>query len=97
MYALVHGFDDAYMVREMLEKSLSCEISFEAFVDSRTLFNIIAKDGGAVERRLPIDVFVLKKRYMRADTKQIGWIHGNENAANVLKNEIIARSSVMWS
>lgn len=41
--ALVYAFNHAYIVREELKKFLGREISFEACVDSRTLFNVISK------------------------------------------------------
>lgn len=60
-YAFVHD----YLLQEILEGLIGREISLEAFVDSSTLFDAIAKDSETAERWLQIDVFALEESYRR--------------------------------
>lgn len=64
-HTLLHSLDNRYIVREGLAELLGKTVELEAFVDSRTLFNIIAMNSNTAERILQIDVFSLKKRCRR--------------------------------
>lgn len=76
LYAFVYTFDDDYMVQRIPEESLSRELSLEAFVDSRMLFNVNAKNRETAEQGLLISVFALKESYRRRGLKLIGQITG---------------------
>lgn len=89
VHALFYAFYRAYMIQKMPEKMLCSETSLEEFVESRTLFNVIAKDSRTAERRILIIVFALRESYRRGALKRIGWIPGNENAADIFTKKII--------
>ena len=65
VHALVLGFDYAYVIREAVEEPLGRRVEIEAYVDSRTLFNVIAKDSPTAERRFQIDVLALRESYQK--------------------------------
>lgn len=45
VHALVMGFDYVFIFQKRLFELLGRELRFEAFMDFKTLFNVIAKDG----------------------------------------------------
>lgn len=67
MAAEVHGFvlgyDYSLTLKNILGELLGREVPLEAFVDSRTLFIVVAKDSITKERRVQIDTFSLRQSY----------------------------------
>lgn len=55
--SLVHGFGFlyAYLVRDLSEELIGRPLTLEAMIDSKTVFNFVARDGQSTERRLQID------------------------------------------
>ena len=43
LHALVYGFDNAYATREAIYSTLGKHVDIHSFVDSRTVFNVVAK------------------------------------------------------
>lgn len=60
IHALFLCFDKSYYIRHMLEEILGRRLNIEAYVDSKTVFDVIAKDGKRTERIIRIDVSALK-------------------------------------
>lgn len=52
VHGLVLSFDYAYILRDLVSEIIGGKVTIEAFVDSKTLFNVVAKDGATSERRL---------------------------------------------
>lgn len=65
VHAPVHGFDVAFFIRQTHAELLCREKDLEAYIDSKTLFRMVAKDENTAERRFQIDVFVLKESYRK--------------------------------
>lgn len=63
MQALFHGFNFAYLVIDLVSELLGSTIQLEAMIDSRKVFNVIAKDGQPTECCLQIDVVALHQSY----------------------------------
>lgn len=63
MHLLVHKFDNDFVVREGPDELLGQKVKLEAFVDSHTLFKVIAKNSSTVERKLKIDAYALRASY----------------------------------
>ena len=61
--ALVYGFDRAYVMQTVLEEILERRIPIYAFVDSRTVFNVVAKHSKSLEHRIQIDVYGIRQSY----------------------------------
>lgn len=51
VHALFLTLDHAYMIRKALKGLLAGILPIKAFLDSRTFFNVIAKNSGMVEQR----------------------------------------------
>lgn len=54
IHALVLSFDYAYIIKHMIGELLNMYIPLQAYMYSRTVFDVIAKDGKPSERRLQI-------------------------------------------
>lgn len=48
------GSDNAFMEKSMLDQILGQAVPIDAYLDSRTVFNVVAKEGSPVEKRLQI-------------------------------------------
>lgn len=87
--ALVIGFDQAYIVKHALGELLDIDIPIDAFIDSRTTFNCVAKNASTIEKRLQIDVAALRESYTRGELRCLGWIPGHMNPADGLTKSIV--------
>lgn len=72
VHALVHAFDNGFVVQEVLEELLGRRVELEAFVDSRTLFNVIANNSCTAERRLQIYMCTLREAFRKAELQSTG-------------------------
>lgn len=59
LFALVLGFDYAFVVKDLLYDMTGTVFPIEAIVDSKTVFDIIAKQAQNTEKRLQIDDMAL--------------------------------------
>lgn len=60
MDALVLEFDQEFAIRHLLEEILGLEVELQTFLESKTVFAIIGKDGQTNEGSLQIDINALK-------------------------------------
>lgn len=94
--ALVLGFDSAFLVKDLVEELLGRTIKLEALIDSKTVFNVIAKDGKTSEKRLQIDVLALRQSYDLGELDRIAWIPGKRNPADSLTKPVLTTSSPLY-
>lgn len=80
----MHGFDYAYVVRDLVKEMTGKTLSTEALTDSNSVFNVIAKRSKAAEKRLQIDVLTLMESYDNGEINTLGWFPGLLNAADPL-------------
>ena len=52
LIALVHVFDIAYLVRQMLQEMLTKKAPIDGYVDSRTVSNVAAKESETLEKTI---------------------------------------------
>lgn len=91
VHVLVLGFGYAYVIRSFLNELIGQEVSLEAYYDSKTLFNVVAKDGETTERRLQFFVIALHESYERGLLSHIGWIPGPSNVADALTKPVLSK------
>lgn len=91
--ALVHGSDYVYLVRDFVKELIGWPLTFEAIVDSKTVLNVVAKDGQSKERRLHIYVLALGHSYEEGHFLRIAWIPGTQNPADSLTILVLSTSS----
>lgn len=58
-HELIEGFDAAYVIKDMIKDILGRKVRIHAYIDSKTVFDIVAQQGNSTERRLLIDVCAL--------------------------------------
>lgn len=91
LYALVHGFDMASVIKTTLEKILkpwhSSPIPLITCTDSHSLFDCLVKIGTTNEKRLMIDIMCLRQAYERREITEIVWIPGQSNPADSMTKE----------
>lgn len=73
-----------FVIRRLTEEFLNKKETPDAYVDSSTLFDVIAKDSRSSECRLQIDIHALCQYYAASELKQLGWIPGHLNPADCL-------------
>ena len=82
--AVILGFDYAYIIKNQVEEILGRSMSIEAMIDSKTVFNVVAKEGKITEKRLQIDILALRQSYDGGELKHIAWIPGDINPEDPL-------------
>lgn len=97
LLALVHGFDNAYLAQHILQEILDQDIPIDGFVDSRTVFNVVAKSSATLEKRLQIDVNSLRESHGKGELRCLSWIPGSENYADGLTKHSIDSTHPLWS
>ena len=96
LQALVLGFDYAFVIKDLVEEILGRHVKVEVMVDSKTTFNVVAKDGKTTERRLQIDVLALRQSYDLGELDRLAWIPGSLNAADPLTKPVLSTSSPLY-
>lgn len=92
LLALVSGFDNAYIVKSILEEVFARKFPIEVYTDSRTTFNCIAKHAKTSEKRLQIDAAALRESYIRGEISAFAWVPGYQNPADGLtKDKILSQ------
>lgn len=80
----------------MATEVLGKEMKIDSYVDSKTLFDIVAKESGTTENRILIDIFALRDSYEKGELARITWIPGISNPANGLKIAVVTKLNRPW-
>ena len=97
IFALSYGFDNAYVTQSMLREILRSNVPIEAYVDSKTLFGVVAKYANTKEKRLQIDVAALREAHSKREIRSLSWIPGTSNPADGLTKGIVNDSHPLLS
>ena len=96
LHALIYGFDNAYMVQDIVSETLGRKIEIDAYVDSRTVFNVVAKNSATLEKRLQIDVNALRQSHSNGELRYLAWIPGFQNLADGLTKGLVGKTHPLW-
>ena len=94
--ALVLGFDFAFLIKDLVDEILGTDMRIEALIDSKTVFNVVAKDGKTAERILQIDILAHRQSYDIGELDRIAWIPGNTNPADSFTKTILSTTSPLF-
>ena len=94
--ALTLGFDYAFIVKDLVDEILGRQLRIEAMIDSKTVFNVVAKEGKTTERRLQIDITALRQSYDLGELDRIAWIPGASNPADSLTKPVLLTTSPLF-
>eukprot|EP00171_Calliarthron_tuberculosum_P022600 IDg22600t1 len=85
LLALVDGFDIGYAITYSVKQMTNRpEVNLTIATDSRSLFCLAITLGQTTERRLQIDLAVIREAYERRDIAHLVWISGKTNPADDL-------------
>jgi hypothetical protein len=82
--ALADAFDMAYSLKHDIETIIKQNVPIVILTDSQSLFDVISKATTTAEKRLMIDLCVVKRAYERAEVDTIGFVRSEYNPADVL-------------
>lgn len=71
----------------MLNELLGRKKTIEAYVDSRSVCDVVSKKGMTVEKRLQTYIHGPKESYASGELSKIGWVRVNANPAYMMMKE----------
>ena len=89
LYAMMSGFDTAGALKHALDQmELSGRtISMVIYTDSRSLYDCLVSLNTITEKRLLIDLAILRQAYERREIAEVRWIPTEQNPADALTKE----------
>lgn len=78
------GYDTGSVVKSTLDTIFNTQIPLSICTDSKSLYDCLVRLGTAAEKRLMIDIWVIRKAYERREIAEIKWIAGDSNPADAL-------------
>ena len=82
--ALADGFDMAYMIKHDIQRMTKTKIPLYILTDSLSLFDVITKLSSTTEKRLLIDLTVVRKAYASHEIEKLGFVRTIYNPADAL-------------
>jgi hypothetical protein len=92
LFVMIHDFDVDSVLKSSLIKMFNKEvfISLILITDSKFLYDCLIRLSITIEKRLMIDVMILRQFYERREITEVIWIHGINNSVDSM---IKAKSS----
>ena len=87
MFAMVIGFDMAAVLRFFLNDLLNRNVRMNLFTDSRCLYDNLTTLRSTTEKRLLIDLALLRQCYERREIANVYWIPSEQNPADALTKD----------
>jgi hypothetical protein len=84
LFAMIHDFDVDSMLKVILIKMLFLKISIFLIlvIDSKFLYDCLVRLKITVEKRLIMNIMILKQFYERREIIEIKWIHESNNSVD---------------
>jgi hypothetical protein len=102
IFALLDGFDCGYVLKVWLERLFNKPLELHILTDSRTAYHTVTTLVITRERRLMVDLHLLREAYENREITRISWITGLSNPADGLTKikhngrlEILLRSNTI--
>jgi hypothetical protein len=71
LFAMIHDFDVASILKSILIKMLVIDIFLILITDSKSLYDCLIRLSITIERRLMIDVMILRQFYKRREITEM--------------------------
>jgi hypothetical protein len=84
LYAMAHGFDVAAAMKESLTYTFDRQLPLKTYTDSRSLFDALVTLNNTAEKRLLIDLQLLRQAYERREITEVCWIPTEQNPADAM-------------
>lgn len=82
LFAMVHGFDVSSTIRLAINDVFGRIVPLHVYTDSRSLFDCLSKVSRTAEKRLLIDLSMLRQSYERREITEAFWIPTKQNPAD---------------
>lgn len=83
-YAMVYGFDQSFVLHKAIGEFLGHNLPLRLYTDSQSLFESLTTLNTTSEKRLLIDLSMLRESYERREIADVFWIPGDQNLADDL-------------
>ena len=84
IFALVDGFKIGYTVAHFMSELLMRKVTLTLYTASQSLYRLCISLAQTTERRLQIDLTLIREAYEKRDITDIMWISGKQNPADGL-------------
>lgn len=84
LLAMIEGFDIGFTLCETYEAVMGTSIPLSIYTDSRSLYHLTVSLTRTKEKRMQIDLQVLRQAYERREITNVVWITGESNPADGL-------------
>lgn len=78
LYAIVLGFGQCFVIQKAADLFLSRPNPLKIYTDSKPLFDSLTTLNTTAEKRLPVDLSVLRESYEKREITEILWIPRNQ-------------------
>lgn len=82
LFAMVHGFDVASTIRLTLNAMMDRVIPLNVYTDSRSLYDCLLRINQTTDKRLLIDLRMLRPSYESREITEVFWIPTAQNPAD---------------
>jgi hypothetical protein len=82
LFAMIHDFDVDSMLKATLTKMLDVVVSLILATNSKSLYDCLVRLRTTIEKRLMIDVMILRQFYERREITKMIWIHDINNSVD---------------
>jgi hypothetical protein len=82
LFAIIHDLNVDSILKTILTKMLDVFISLILAIDSKFLYDCFVRLEITVEKRLMMNVMILKQSYERREITEIKWIHESNNSVD---------------
>jgi hypothetical protein len=91
--AFSDGFDASYSLKPDLQTILKRSVDILMYTDSLSLFDVMSKSSTTAEKRLMIDLVVVREAYDSMEIEQFAFLRTNWNPADALTK--VSRSTYL--
>lgn len=78
-----------------MEELLGQHVPIDDYIDSKTVFDVVSKQGSTAERRLLSNVCALRESYANGELDEIAWIPGVTNASDAMTKQAISQYALL--
>lgn len=85
LFSMIDGYDVGFSIKEAVVRMTGLKnVELTLQTDSKSLYDLVISLAQTTERRLQIDLEILREGYERREISNIVWIAGNQNPADDL-------------
>lgn len=87
LFSMVHAFDISTTMRLTLNMVFNRLVPLKLYTDSKSLYDSLVRINSTTEKRLLVDLHMLRQSYERREISDVYWIPTGQNPADALTKE----------